>query len=120
METVAEIDIPTAPPLVPSPPEGRQYLTPEEIAAAYEVSLSTVNRWLVVGVTAWDESGQKKRILLRGRKIGGRWKIAPAELAEFLRQSNHAQMSQQQPETEADRKQRVEACLKKLADLDLL
>lgn len=52
------------------PPDA--YLTPVSAAVSLDVSTATVIRWCVNGS-------------LRAHRVGGRWRIAPADLARFLR-----------------------------------
>ena len=115
---------PTAPapvlaPALPPVGPGVEYLTPGEIAAAYSVNLKTVDRWLSIGISSWDAQGRKFRCRLRGTKIGGRWKVRPDDLAEFIRLTNQHAPPATVP-TQAEHKARVKAALDKLAAQGLL
>lgn len=125
--------IPTAPvepPAVPAPALSLQvpadYLTPQEIAAALRTDADSVLRWLNIGVTARNEKGERVRVRLKGRKIGGRWKVPAAELEAFIRATSGDTDPTALPievpahETEAARRARVERCLARLADAGML
>lgn len=94
------------------------WLTPEDVAELYDVSPVTVRDWINAGVTYTDDAGQKKVAGLNGRKVGGRWRIHPDELARFI--STLTGSGWESPavhrESEAERSRRVEACKRRLAD----
>lgn len=67
--------------------EAREYLTPQEIASTYRVSDGTVQRWIQLGITAYDEKGEIIRVKLEAYPVRRRWRVTPAALAEFVKKA---------------------------------
>jgi excisionase family DNA binding protein len=55
-------------------------LRPAQIAAELDVGKETVRRWIEDGVNALDGS----RLRLTAKRVGGRWRVARANLGAFL------------------------------------
>lgn len=73
------------PPAVPLTALPTDTLTPDQIGEQLRVSPITVRDWITVGITVTDEhTNQRKRISLKARKVGGRWKVRPADLEAFV------------------------------------
>ncbi len=106
--------------LAPSPGNSTVtlWMTPDEVAVAYRVSPVTVRDWINCGVTYTDDAGQKRVAGLNGKKVGGRWRIHPDELARFINTLTGAGWESPviHRETESERRHRVEACRKRLAE----
>jgi hypothetical protein len=100
----------------------RDYLLPLEIAEACRADHLTVLRWINTGITIRDAQGKRIRVRLRGHKIGGRWKVPIQEFEAFVRATTGAALPEptESRETEAERKARVERCMKRLADAGML
>lgn len=97
-----------------------EWLTPDQVAAQVGASAVVVNAWIVTGIKT--EAG---RLRLRAVKIGGRWKIDPAAVAEFVSAVTAASLppsatapagapAPPKPETEADRVRRAAQCMARL------
>jgi hypothetical protein len=94
------------------------WLTPEDVAEMYSVSPVTVRDWINAGVTYAGEDGQKRVAGLNGKKVGGRWRIHPDELARFINTLTGSGWESPaiHRETEAERLRRVAACKERLAE----
>lgn len=68
------------------------FLTVEGAAERAGVSCWAVRDWLTTGVLV-RAGNHQKRIALRGRKVGQRWRILPADLDHFLRAMEAASVS---------------------------
>ena len=60
-------------------PNYAAWLTTDQVAERVGASSVVVNNWIVTGIRT--ESG---RLRLRAAKVGGRWKIEPAAVTEFV------------------------------------
>lgn len=96
------------------------WLTTDEVAAKVGASPVAVNAWIVNGIKT--ETG---RIRLRAVKIGKRWKIDPAAVAEFITATTAASLpasataapgipAPPKPETEAGRAKRAADCMARI------
>lgn len=94
------------------------WMTPEDVAEMYSVSPVTVRDWINCGVTYADDAGQKRVAGLNGKKVGGRWRIHPDDLAQFINTLTGSgwESPAVHRETEAERQRRVEACKRRLAE----
>jgi hypothetical protein len=60
-------------------PDYANWLSTDDVAARLGVSSVVVNAWIVTGIKS--ETG---RVHLRAAKVGGRWKVDPARVVEFV------------------------------------
>jgi hypothetical protein len=97
------------------------WLTPEEIAPLYKVSVMAVRDWINIGVTYRKPDETKSRVRLDAKKVGRRWKVDPKALAAFITTTTGGAGADyfppQQQETAAARKRRVDAAKRELAEL---
>ncbi len=63
----------------PRPRPEADYLRPEYIAAAYDVSTAAVRKWIVAGVRC-----QGQQVKLRALRVGRCWRIPRDAWTEFL------------------------------------
>src|SRR5262245_29517631 len=110
------------PTTIPAPalPRYADWLTTEQVADQVGASIIVVTNWITVGVKS--ETGT---IRLRAKKVGGRWRIEPAAVAEFVEATTRAALPKSAtaptaqpvatpPETEAARKRRGASCMARL------
>lgn len=64
--------------------DSEKLLTPNQVATELDVTPEAVRDWLTYGVMVTTPKGGRKRAALRGRKIGGRWKITREDLDAFI------------------------------------
>ncbi|WP_439624150.1 helix-turn-helix domain-containing protein [Gemmata sp.] len=79
----------TPPPAAPQ----QKTLTPECVAAELDVTPEAVRDWLTYGVLVTTPKGERKRVALKGRKVGGRWRIERADLDTFTKVTTEASVS---------------------------
>ncbi|MBY0515127.1 MAG: helix-turn-helix domain-containing protein [Gemmataceae bacterium] len=99
------------------PPLAAQ-LTPDDVAAKCGVTPRVVRVWIGTGVLV-PAGNRRVRVKLRASRVGGRWRIAPADLAEFIRAATDgigtkAELAAESP---AARRKRIEAAKRELAQL---
>jgi hypothetical protein len=70
----------------------REWLTAHEAAIYVGATVDAVRDWLVLGIAIQDAKG-RRRIALRGKKVGKRWKIRPADLDAFVKATTDASLS---------------------------
>lgn len=100
-------------------PPARLWLSPDDVAALYDVSPITVRDWINVGVPYTKPTGHRARALLKAKKVGRRWKIHPDDLAAFISTTTGDDAKSFPPvasETEAERQKRIDACQRRLAE----
>lgn len=97
-------------------PDGRKWLTPEDVAAAYDVSPITVRDWINVGVIYLKPDGSRDRVKLRAKKVGTKWRILPTAVAAFVAATNAGDEPAARPESEKERKRRQDARAKRLKE----
>jgi hypothetical protein len=100
-------------------PRYADWLTTEAAAQQVGTSSVVVNGWIVSGVKS--DTGT---IRLRAVKVGGRWRIEPAAVAEFIAATTRAALPQSATapataptpaeETAADRNRRAAECMARL------
>lgn len=100
-------------------PRYADWLTTEAVAALVGVSPILVTTWITTGVKS--ENGP---IRLRAKKVGGRWKIEPSAVSEFIDATTRASLppsatapeAQPAPRVEsvADRTRRASECMARL------
>lgn len=100
-------------------PRYADWLTTEGVADQVGTTSVVVNGWIVTGVKS--EAGV---IRLRAVKVGGRWRVEPAAVREFIDATTRAALPKSAtdpaappapvPETAADRNRRAEECMARM------